>query len=80
MEILSATLKNETGVSGLNINNSEYLDCLYADDTSIILEDDANSLEKCLEIFDHFGNCAGLRANLEKNSGCMDWLRFWMWC
>ena len=66
MEILTATLKNDNTIAGININNSEYLTSLYANDTSIILKDDTDSLEKCLDIFDQFGSCAGLKANLDK--------------
>jgi hypothetical protein len=38
----------------------------YADDTSLTLEDDPVSLERCLHKFDKFGDCAGLRANIAK--------------
>jgi hypothetical protein len=66
MEILSTTLKNDPTISGIQFNDSEYLASQYADDTSLTLEDDAVSLERCLQIFDKFGDCAGLRANLDK--------------
>ena len=66
MEILSATLKNDPTISGIQFNDSEYFASQYADDTSLTLEDDAVSLERCLQIFDKFGDCAGLRANLDK--------------
>jgi hypothetical protein len=65
MEILSA-LKNDPIISGIKFNDSEYLASQYADDTSLTLEDDPVSLERCLQIFDKFGDCAGLRANLDK--------------
>jgi hypothetical protein len=42
------------------VNDSEYLGIQYADDTSLTLEDDAVSLERCLQIFDKFGDCAGM--------------------
>ena len=48
MEILSATLKNDPIISGIKFNDSEYLASQYADDTSLTLEDDPVSLEKCL--------------------------------
>ena len=60
MEILSATLKNDPTISGIQFNDSEYLGIQYAIDTSLTLEDDAVSLERCLQIFDKFGDCAGL--------------------
>jgi hypothetical protein len=66
MEILNATLKNDPIISGIKFNDSEYLASQYADDTSLTLEDDPVSLERRLQIFDKFGDCAGLRANLDK--------------
>jgi hypothetical protein len=60
MEILSATVKNDPTISGIQFNDSEYLAIQYADDTSLTLEDDAVSLERCLQIFDKFGDCAGM--------------------
>ena len=60
MEILNATLKNDPTISGIQFNDSEYLAIQYADDTSLTLEDDAVSLERCLQIFDKFGDCACL--------------------
>jgi hypothetical protein len=55
---------------------TEYLASQYADDTSLTLEDDPVSLERCLQIFDKFGDCACLRANLDKHTGCLVW--FWV--
>ena len=55
---------------GLN-SMTEYLASQYADDTSLTLEDDPVSLERCLQIFDKFGDCACLRANLDKYTGCL---------
>ena len=63
---------------GLN-SMTEYLASQYADDTSLILEDDPVSLERCLQIFDKFGDCACLRANLDKNTGCLVWFWVWLW-
>jgi hypothetical protein len=65
MEILSATLTNDPTISGIKLNDSEYLSSQYADENSVTLEDDPVSLERCLQIFDKFGDCAGLRANLD---------------
>ena len=52
---------------------TEYLASQYVDDTSLFLEDDPVSLERYLQIFDKFGDCACLRANLDKNTGCLVW-------
>jgi hypothetical protein len=58
---------------------TEYLASQYADDTSLTLEDDPVSLERCLQIFDKFGDCACLRANLDKHTGCLVWFWVWVW-
>jgi hypothetical protein len=63
---ISCILRNDPIISGIKFNDSEYLANQYADDTSLTLEDDPVSLERCLQIFDKFGDCAGLRANLDK--------------
>jgi hypothetical protein len=63
MEILSVTLKNDPTIWGIKLNDSEYLASQYVDDNSLTLEDDPVSLERCLQLFDKFGDCAGLRAN-----------------
>ena len=39
---------------------TKYLASQYADDTSLTLEDNPVSLERCLQIFDKFGDCDGL--------------------
>jgi hypothetical protein len=36
---------------------TEYLASQYDDDTSLTLEDYPVSLERCLQIFDKFGDC-----------------------
>ena len=66
MEILSVTLKNDPTIWGIKLNDSEYLASQYVDDNSLTLEDDPVSLEICLQIFDKFRDCDGLRANLDK--------------
>jgi hypothetical protein len=40
--------------------------CPEPNQTALTLEDDPVSLERCLQIFDKFGDCTGLRANLDK--------------
>jgi hypothetical protein len=47
-------------------NSLCFVSSQYADDTSLTLEDDPVSLERCVHIFDKFGDCGGLRANLDK--------------
>jgi len=53
-------------MSGVGINESEYIFSQYADDSALIVYDDKNSLEQALHIFDCFPVCDGLRINLDK--------------
>ena len=46
LELLSAALKNDPLVSDVTINGSEYLLSQYADDSTLILDDDKNLLNK----------------------------------
>lgn len=66
LELMSAALKNDPRVNGIKINNSEYLLSQYADDSSLLLDDDQVSLERALDILEKYSECAGLRANLDK--------------
>jgi hypothetical protein len=66
LELLSAALNNDPLVSDVTINGSEYLFSQCADDSTLILGDDKNSLEQVLNIFDCFSFCAGMRVNLDK--------------
>ena len=50
LELMSAAIKNDPNKNGLTINNSQYLLSQYADDSSLILDDDEVSLERALYI------------------------------
>jgi hypothetical protein len=66
LEFLSAALQNHPDIQGIQINNSEYLISQYADDPTIILEDDEASLNVTLELLYYFSDYSGLRANFDK--------------
>jgi hypothetical protein len=51
---------------GVKINDSEYLLSQYADDSSLILDDNPKSLDQSLFMLYTFSECAGLRVNLDK--------------
>ena len=38
----------------------------YADDTFVILDGSESSLKSCIDIFDSFNRCSGLKMNVEK--------------
>jgi len=66
LELMSAPIKNDTSINGMNINNSEYWLSQYTDDSSLILDGCDDSLRKSLFILEKFSECAGLKTNLEK--------------
>ena len=80
VELLSAALKNNPDIRGLQINNSSYLISQYADDSTLLLSDDEKSLNTALEQIANFAKCSGLKANFEKTQviwigakrGCRD--------
>ena len=71
-------LENDPIISGIKFNDSEYLASQYAADTSLTLEDDPVSLERCLQIFDKFGDC-WFESQLRQNTGCLVWFWAWLW-
>ena len=73
MEFLSAALKNHPDIQGIHINNSEYLISQYANDPTIILEDDEASLNVTLELLYYFSDCSRLMANFDKTKAI--WIR-----
>ena len=53
-------------VNGMTKDNSEYLLSQYADDSSLLLDDDEKSLKQSLFIIEKFSECAGLREKMDK--------------
>ncbi len=66
LELLSASFKYDPQISGIKIDNSEYLLSQYADDSSLLLNDDEESLRRSFYILTKYSECAGLKANIEK--------------
>ena len=66
LELLSAAIKNDPEITGVNINDFEYLLSQYADDSSLILDDNRKSLDQSLFMFKKISECAGLRVNFDK--------------
>jgi hypothetical protein len=65
VELLSAAIKFHTNINGIKIDDSEFLISQYADDSTLILEDDTLSLNHDLEVVELFSTCSGLRANFD---------------
>ena len=66
VELLSAALKYDPNISGIKINNSEYLISQYADDSTLMLDEDPVSVNQEMKIIYLFSTCSGLRANFDK--------------
>ena len=64
--ILVLELKNDKEITGVQIENSEFLLGQYADDSSLILDNNPHSLEKSLLVLSLFSECSGLKVNLDK--------------
>ena len=59
MELLSAALKFNPKIKGISINNLEFLISQYADDSTLSLADDENSLNEVLNMISLFSICSG---------------------
>ena len=57
LEFFGAALKIDPEVNGIKINNSEYLLMSYADDATLMLQDDRISLNKSLYLINSFSEC-----------------------
>ena len=66
LELMSASMKYDPDITGIKINDSEYMLSQYADDSSLLLDGNEKSLERSLFILEKFSECAGLRANIDK--------------
>jgi len=66
LEILSSAIKNDPNINGAKINDSEFLLSQYADDSSLVPEDDPQSLGNSINLFLKFAECAGLKINIDK--------------
>ena len=73
IELLSASIKYDPDVKGILLDNSEYVITQYADDSTLTLDNNPESLNKALFLIKIFGECSGLKANFEKNTSGMDW-------
>ena len=70
-ELLADAIKQNGQINGITVNNEEFLLRQYADDTFFLLDGTHNSLSQCLDTLELFGECSGLKVNVEKNKGCM---------
>ena len=65
-ELLADAIKQNGQINGITVNNEEFLLGQYADDTFFLLDGTQTSLSHCLGTLELFGECSGLKVNIEK--------------
>ena len=65
-ELLADAIKQNDQIKGITVNNEEFLLGQYADDTFFLLDGTQTSLSQCLDTLELFGECSGLKLNVEK--------------
>ena len=68
IELLSTAIKYYPDVKGILLDNSEYVITQYADDSTLTLDNNPESLSKAFFLIKIFGECSGLTANFEKKN------------
>ena len=59
-------IKSNNNIKGIKIENDQCKIGQYADDTFLLLEEGDNSLQECLNTFQEFYHCSGLKMNIKK--------------
>jgi hypothetical protein len=59
-------IKSNSSVKGLTIDEKTFLISQYADDTTLFLHPEENSLREIVKIFDSFSKVSGLKMNIDK--------------
>lgn len=65
-EILGILIRNNRDIKGIEIDGEEYKISQYADDTSLISDGSASSLDGILQTLDYFAEISGLKINFSK--------------
>ena len=65
-EVLATTIRKDNEVKGITVGSTECKLSQYADDTTLILDGNQNSLQRSFYILEKFGEVSGLRVNCEK--------------
>ena len=67
VEILAHTLRRDTGLKGINLENFEVRQILYADDMTIFIRDKA-PIKRLEQLFQSFREVSGLKVYLDKTN------------
>ena len=65
-EILAILVRKNNEITGITIDDTEYIISQYADDTSLILDGSSESLDAFLRTLQHFAEISGLKMNVDK--------------
>jgi uncharacterized protein YccT (UPF0319 family) len=65
-ETFTSAIKRNPEIRGITIDGTEYLDSLYADDTSLTLANDQNSFNATIKLLKTFQIGSGLNINMSK--------------
>ena len=71
VEILSILIRQNKNISGIMINNIEYLVSQYSDDTTVLLDGTERSLRNTLTVFNRYASISGLHINIDKTKGSL---------
>ena len=66
VEVLGKSFRANSRIKGVAVNNTEIKISQYADDTTLILNDEEESLSAALVIIDNLGYASGLKLNDKK--------------
>ena len=66
MELLADSIKSDSNIKRVKIQDNEFILGQYADDTFFLLDGTESSLYHCLNALDLFAECSGLRVNMDK--------------
>ena len=66
VEILASAVRNNDGIKGIRISETECKISQYADDTTLILDGTDISAKHSLGLLDSFAEISGLKVNYEK--------------
>jgi hypothetical protein len=65
LEFLGAALNNDKDITGVQIESSEFLLSQYANDSSLILDDNSQSCKKSIFILSLFSRYSVLKVKLD---------------
>ena len=66
VEVLGKAIRSNTNIKGITLNNTETKLSQYADDTTLILNSNLDSLSAALDTINNFGKSSGLKLNDKK--------------